>query len=238
VAKAVQRLAELDLEYTEIKASVAGRIGESDIFVGGLATKNSPKPLTLLSPLDPVQVKVRIGEREYLNYAQRARTDGNQKGSRVSDLQLLLADGSVYPQAGQLRSVDRAVDPQTGTLGVTLDFPNPEAILLPGTSIRVRVRTSEKGNVLLVPQRAIIELQGIRSVYVADNEDKVVSRTVTATDRVGSLWIIEKGLEAGERVIVEGIQKVQPGAKVQVKVEPEPKLEQTAESLQTNPKPN
>jgi RND family efflux transporter MFP subunit len=230
-ARATQRLAELNLDYTEIKAPVNGRIGESNLFVGALATKNSSQPLTLISPLDPIQVKVRIGEREYLNYVQKAADEG-ERGRRVAQLslQLLLGDGSTYRYPGRFRYADRAVDPQTGTLEITLDFPNPDLVLLPGTFSRVRVQTSEKSGVFLVPQRAIRELQGVRSVYLVDNEDKVVARTVTATERIGNLWVIEKGLEAGERVIVEGLQRAQPGAKVQVKVEPEPQLEQTAQS--------
>jgi RND family efflux transporter MFP subunit len=230
-ARATQRLAELNLDYTEIKAPVNGRIGESNIFVGGLATANSSQPLTLLSPLDPIQVKVKIGERDYLNYVQKTGTEA-EWGRRAADLafQLVLADGNAYRYPGRFRSADRAVDPQTSTLEITLDFPNPDLSLLPGAFSRVRVQTGEKSGVFLVPQRAIRELQGVRSVYVVDNDDKVVARTVTATERIGNLWVIDKGLEAGDRVIVEGLQRVQPGAKVQVKVEPEPKLEQTAQS--------
>jgi membrane fusion protein (multidrug efflux system) len=114
-ARATQRLAELHLDYTEIKAPVNGRIGESNIFVGGLATAQAPQPLTLLSPLDPIQVKVKIGEREYLSYIQKAR-DEAERGRRAADLafQLVLADGSPYRHPGRFRSADRAVDPQTG----------------------------------------------------------------------------------------------------------------------------
>jgi membrane fusion protein (multidrug efflux system) len=228
-ARATQRLAELNLNYTEIKAPVNGRIGESNIFVGGLATANSSQPLTLLSPLDPIQVKVKLGERDYLAYVQKVSTE-TERGRRAADLafQLLLGDGSTYRYPGQFRSADRAVDPQTGTLEITLDFPNPDFTLLPGTFSRVRVQTGEKSGVFLVPQRAIRELQGVRTLYLVDSEDKVVARTVTAADRIGGLWTIEKGLEAGDRVIVEGLQRVQPGVKVQYKVEPEPKLELAA----------
>jgi membrane fusion protein, multidrug efflux system len=230
-ARATQRLAELNLNYTEIKAPVNGRIGESNIFVGGLATANSTQPLTLLSPLDPIQVKVRLGERDYLAYVQKATTE-TERGRRAADLgfQLLLGDGSTYRYPGRFRSADRAIDPQTGTLEITLDFPNPDFTLLPGTFSRVRVQTGEKSGVFLVPQRAIRELQGVRTLYLVDNEDKVVARTVTAGERIGGLWAIEKGLEAGDRVIVEGLQRVQPGGKVQYKVEPEPTLEQTTQS--------
>jgi membrane fusion protein (multidrug efflux system) len=229
--RATQRLAELNLDYTEIKAPVNGRIAESNLFVGGLATKNSSQPLTLLSPLDPIQVKVKVGEREYLNYIQKARDEG-ERGRRAAELsfQLLLGDGSTYGYPGRFRSADRAVDPQTGTLEITLDFPNPTLSLLPGTFSRVRVQTGEKSGIFLVPQRAIRELQGVRSLYLVDNESKVVTRTVTAADRIGGLWVIEKGLAAGDRVIVEGIQRAQPGVKVEYKVEPEPQPEQTTRS--------
>jgi membrane fusion protein (multidrug efflux system) len=222
-ARATQRLADLNLDYTEIKAPLSGRIGESNIFVGALATKNSSQPLTLLSPLDPIQVKVKVGEREYLNYIQKTSA-AEKPGMRGSDLafQLLLSDGSTFKHPGRFRSADRAVDPQTGTLEITLDFPNPQLSLLPGTFSRVRVQTGEKSGVFLVPQRAIRELQGVRSLYLVDNEGKVVTRTVTAGDRIGGLWVIEKGLEAGDRVIVDGTQRVQPGMKVQYKVEPQP----------------
>jgi membrane fusion protein (multidrug efflux system) len=124
------------------------------------------------------------------------------------------------------------VDPQTGTLEITLDFPNPQATLLPGIFSRVKVQTGEKSGVFLVPQRAITELQGVRTVYVVGPEGTVEARTVTASDRLGSLWAIEKGLTAGDRVIVEGIQRVQPGMKVDVKTvpEPEPMPQRTTQS--------
>ena len=117
---------------------------------------------------------------------QKASTEA-ERGRRAADLsfQLLLADGSSYRYPGRFRSADRAVDPQRGTLEITLDFPNPDFTVLPGTFSRVRVQTGEKSGVFLVPQRAIRELQGVRSVYVVDNDDKVVSRTVTATERIG-----------------------------------------------------
>ena len=224
-ARANLRLADLNLGYTDIRAPVAGRIAESDAFVGTLATKNSPKPLTLLSPLDPIQVRVRIGERDYLNYTRTLSSNPEELKKQVAALyqfQLLLGDGSTYPYPGRFRSGDRAVDPQTGTLEIIIDFPNPQATLLPGIFSRVKIQTGEKSGVFLVPQRAITELQGVRTVYLVDKEGTVETRTVTATERLGNLWAIEKGLAAGDRVIVEGIQRVQPGMKVNVKTEPEP----------------
>jgi membrane fusion protein (multidrug efflux system) len=224
-ARAVLRLADLNLGYTDIRAPVAGRIAESDAFVGSLATQNAPKPLTLLSPLDPIQVKVKIGERDYLNYTRTLSSNQEERKKQVHEsfhFQLLLGDGSTYPYPGRFRSGDRAVDPQTGTLEIILDFPNPQATLLPGIFSRVKIQTGEKSGVFLVPQRAITELQGVRTVYVVGTEGTVETRTVTAAERLGNLWAIEKGLEAGDRVIVEGIQRVQPGIKVNVKTVPEP----------------
>jgi membrane fusion protein (multidrug efflux system) len=224
-ARASLRLAELNLGYTDIRAPVAGRIAESDAFVGTLATKNAPKPLTLLSPLDPIQVKVKIGERDYLNYTRTLSANEGERRKQVDasfHFQLLLGDGSTYPHPGRFRSGDRAVDPQTGTLEITLDFPNPQATLLPGIFSRVKIQTGEKSGVFLVPQRAITELQGVRTVYLVGKEGAVETRTVTAGERLGNLWAIDKGLAAGDRVIVEGIQRVQPGMKVNVKTEPEP----------------
>jgi membrane fusion protein (multidrug efflux system) len=234
-ARASLRLAELNLGYTDIRAPVTGRIAESEAFVGSLATKNSPEPLTLLSPLDPIQVKVKIGERDYLNYTRMLSPNQEERKKQVDTsfhFQLLLGDGSTYPYPGRFRSGDRAVDPQTGTLEITLDFPNPQAVLLPGIFSRVKIQTGEKSGVFLVPQRAITELQGVRTVYVVGPEGTVETRTVTASDRLGSLWAIEKGLTAGDRVIVEGIQRVQPGMKVDVKTvpEPEPMPQRTTQS--------
>jgi membrane fusion protein, multidrug efflux system len=227
-ARAQLRLAELNLGYTDIRAPVAGRIAESDAFVGSLATKNSSKPLTLLSPLDPIQVRVRIGERDYLNYSRILSANEEERKKQLGTLfhfQLLLGDGSTYPYPGRFRSGDRAVDPQTGTLEITLDFPNPQATLLPGIFSRVKIQTGEKSGVFLVPQRAITEVQGVRTAYLVGKEGTVETRTVTAGERLGNLWAIEKGLAAGDRVIVEGIQRVQPGMKVNVKTVPEPQPE-------------
>ena len=133
-ARATQRLAEFNLDYTEIKAPVNGRIGESNIFVGGLATANSTNPLTLLSPLDPIQVKVKIGEREYLDYTRRLSRLRQSAVRRAADARFSApaGDGSTYPYPGRFRSGDRAVDPQTGTLEITLDFPNPRLHLAAG----------------------------------------------------------------------------------------------------------
>lgn len=226
-AKAALDTAELNLSFTEIRSPVVGRAGETKVQVGGLAAANSPEPLTLVSPLDPIYVEFQVNERDYLEYIRRDVAAQKATGQRVptKPLQLLLADGSVYPHPGRFRYADRAVDVQTGTLKLIGDFPNPDRILLPGQFGRVRFETGTKEGVYLVPQRAIVELQGLRQVLLADSNDKVVQRTVTATDRVGNLWVIEKGLADGDRVIVDGLQKAMPGAQVTVNMTPAATLE-------------
>ncbi|MEP7362400.1 MAG: efflux RND transporter periplasmic adaptor subunit [Acidobacteriota bacterium] len=219
-AKAALQLAELNLSFTEIKAPTAGRIGETKIQIGGLVSANSPEPLTLISPLDPIYVEFTVTERDYLDYTRKqlASQQATGKGVPVAPLELLLADGTVYPYKGTYRYADRAVNVQTGTLKLIGDFPNPNRILLPGQFSRVRLRTGMKDGVFVVPQRAVQELQGLRQLLLLDKDDRVVARTVTATDRVGSMWVIEKGLSPGDRVIIDGLQKAFPGSQVAPKI--------------------
>lgn len=215
-ARAALKQAELNLSFTEIRAATEGRIGETSIQVGGLASANSPEPLTLISPLDPINVEFTVGERDQLEYSKARIAEGRTARQALSQqpLELLLADGSVYPHKGQIRFADRAVNVQTGTLKLIADFPNPNRYLLPGQFSRVRFQTGTKNGVYLVPQRAMQELQGLRLLSLLDKDDRVVQRTVTATERIGSLWVVEKGLSPGDRVIVDGLQKAAPGAKV------------------------
>lgn len=215
-AKAALQIAQLNLGFTEIKAPAAGRIGETKIQVGGLVSANSPEPLALISPLDPIFVEFTVTERDYLDYSktQFAKKQTAREALKKVPLELVLADGSVYPHAGSYRYADRAVNVQTGTLKLIGDFPNPDRMLLPGQFSRVRMRTGTKDGVFLVPQRAIQEMQGLRQLFLLDPEDRVVQRTVTATDRIGAMFVIEKGLNAGDRVIVDGLQKAIPGTQV------------------------
>jgi membrane fusion protein (multidrug efflux system) len=215
-AKAALQQAELNLGFTEIKAPTAGRVGETKIQIGGLVSANSPEPLTLISPLDPIFVEFTVTERDYLDYSRRQQAAQKATGRDipVAPLELLLADGSVYPHTGRYRYADRAVNVQTGTLKLIGDFPNPSRMLLPGQFSRVRVRTGMKEGVFVVPQRAVQELQGLRQLLLLDKDNRVVQRTVTATDRIGAMWVIEKGLQPGDRVIVDGLQKAFPGSQV------------------------
>jgi len=221
-AKAALRQADLNLGFTEIRSPAAGRIGETTVQVGGLASANSPQPLTLVSPLDPIYVEFTVNERDYLTYARDLAAQGRTPKDALSriPLQLMLADGSVYPHKGTFQFADRAVQVETGTLKLTATFPNPSGTVLPGQFSRVRMTATTKSGVFTVPQKAIQEMQGMRFVMLVGSDGVVSQRTVTATERIGSLWVIEKGLVAGDRVVVEGLQKAMPGAKVTAHVVP------------------
>jgi len=210
--RAVLRTAELNFEYATIRAPVSGRIGDTLVPVGGLVTKTAAQPLTTIVPLDPIWVRFKVSEGEYLAFQQRLEQDKDKV--RQSPLQLVLADNSIYPQRGHFENTVNQVDPKTGTLELQATFPNPQRTILPGQFGRVRVASTERKNVILVPQRAVQEMQGLQSVFTVDADNKVLARSVVTGERVGDRWIIQQGLKPGDRVIVEGVQKVRPGAVV------------------------
>lgn len=211
-ARAGLRTAELNLEYATIRAPVSGRIGDSLIQVGGLVTKSSPQPLTTIVPLDPIWVRFKVSESEYLNFQHRLEKEKVEV--RQSPLQLVLADNTIHPYRGHFENAVNQVDPKTGTLELQSTFPNPQRTILPGQFGRVRVTLGERRNVLLVPQRAVQEMQGLQSVFTVGPDNKVLARSVVVGERVDDRWIILQGLKPGDRVIVEGVQKVRPGAVV------------------------
>jgi membrane fusion protein (multidrug efflux system) len=221
--RALVRTAELDLEYATIRAPIGGVIGDSLIQVGGLVTRNAAQPLTTIVPRDPIWVRFKVSEAEVLAYRRLATS------SRLP-LHLILADGSVHPQPGRFENTVNQVDPRTGTLEVQATFPDPEHMLLPGQFGRVRVRSSEKKNAILVPQRAVQELQGLQSVLTVGPDNKVLSRSVVTGERIDERWIIEQGLRPGDRVIVEGVQKARPGAVVNPRPSRPPSSKQRASS--------
>jgi membrane fusion protein (multidrug efflux system) len=208
--KALLRTAELNLEYATVRAPISGRVGDTLIPVGGLVSKTSTQPLTTIVPLDPIWVRFKVSEGEYLA-TQRRKNHGE-----ISNipLELILADGTSLPSPGRIQNTVNQVDPKTGTLELQATFPNPRHVLLPGQFGKVRLRTEERPNAITVPQRALQELQGMQSVFTVGDDNKVVARNVVPGDRVGSDQIIEQGLKPGDRVIVEGVLKVRPGAVV------------------------
>ena len=210
-AKANIRQAKLNVEYCTVTSPITGIAGIRQVAPGNLVGHGDATLLTTVSNVNPMRVYVSISEREYLMY-QRMRAENKMRGA--GDLQLILADGSVFPERGRIIIADRAVDLKTGTLSLVAQFPNPRAVLRPGQFGRVRVAATVAENALLVPQRAVTQLQSANVVYVVADNNKVVIRTVTLADRVGSDYIVTDGVKVGERIIVEGLQKARPGSTV------------------------
>src|SRR5260370_478517 len=204
--RAMLRTAELNLEYATIRAPIGGRVGDSLLQVGGLVTKTSAQPLTTIVPLDPVWVRFQVSEAE-LPLFERAH-------SGAVPIELVLGDGIVHPHRGHIVNTLNSVNTKTGTMEVQAMFGNPDHAVLPGQFTRVRVRTAERMQALLVPQKAVQELQGQQSVLTLGPDNTVAVRGVVTAERVDQRWIVEQGLKPGEAVIVEGLQKVRPGARV------------------------
>ena len=202
--------AELNLQYGTIRAPIGGRVGDSLIPVGGLVTPNAAQPLTTIVPLDPIWVRFKVTEPEYLSWSKR----GLKVLGVELPLKLVLADDCDFPWPGHIENALNQMDAKTGTLEFQARFPNPQHTLLPGQFGRIRVQVEERKDALVVPQRAVQQLQNMQMVYTLDRNNRVEARPVTAGARAGDGWVIEKGLQPGDRVIVEGQMKVRPGALV------------------------
>ena len=216
-ARASVKTAELNLGFTRIISPIDGVAGIAQAQVGNLISTTS-SPLTTVSTVDPIKVFFTLNERDYLNFTKRNLIDA-QQGASVEqlELELLLADGTSYPQKGSFFFADRQVDPKTGAIRLAGIFPNPGNVLRPGQYGRVRAVISTKEEALLVPQRAVTELQGSYQVAVVGADNKIEIRTVKVSDRTGTMCIIEDGLKSGEIVVAEGTQKVKPGTVVNPK---------------------
>ncbi|HEY3595577.1 MAG TPA: efflux RND transporter periplasmic adaptor subunit [Polyangiaceae bacterium] len=209
--------ASANLSYTRIAAPISGLAGLAKVRVGSLVGQGEATLLTTVSQIDSVRVSYTISEQLYLSNPKKYQ---NTEGAEPTKLDLFLADGSRYPHPGTLSFLDRQVDPSTGTFTVLATFPNPEGLLRPGQYARVRdVREVEKG-VISIPQRAVTEFQGTQQVVVVGADDKAEVRPVGMGERVANRWIVQTGLKAGERVVVEGLQKVKNGIVVAPKPAP------------------
>lgn len=216
-AKASYKKAALDLEFTKISSPIDGIAGLANAQIGDLVGTPQSKPLTTISTVDPIKVYVSLSEAEYLQLAQEGRSGSSARAGRMP-LELILADGSTWKHQGSFAYADRQVDPQTGTLKVATVFPNPDNFLRPGQYAKVRAVIKQEAGALLVPQRAVSELQGRYQVAVVDADNVVRLRNVKVGERSENLWVVTEGLKAGERVVSEGIQKVKDGMKVVPKV--------------------
>jgi RND family efflux transporter MFP subunit len=216
-AEAAVETARINLDFTRLTAPIEGIAGQAQLQVGALVNLSSG-PVTSVSTVDPIKVYFTVGEPQYLEWRRRFPTESTrQAADKNLRLELILADGSTYPQTGTFYFADRQVNEGTGAIRIAGLFPNPGNILRPGGYGKVRAVIRLQQGALLVPQRAVSELQGGYQVAVIGGDDKVSIRTVKAGDRVGSQWIIAEGLNAGERVVAEGTQKVRPGMHVNPK---------------------
>jgi len=210
-AKASVQTAQLNLGFTRIIAPIDGIAGIAQAQVGNLISTTSG-PLTTVSTVDPIKVYFTLNEQEYLEFTKRNLIDAKPGASVAQlELELVLSDGTTFPEKGSFLFADRQVDPKTGAIRLAGVFQNPGNLLRPGQFGRVRAVTSTRDNALLVPQRAVSELQGSYQVAVVGDDNKIAIRPVKVGEKVDQNWIINDGLKAGERVVIEGTQRIRPG---------------------------
>jgi membrane fusion protein (multidrug efflux system) len=226
-AKAAVTQADLNLGYTTIKSPITGIVGKVMVDTGNLVGKADPTLLATVSTVDPIYVDFAIAEADYLRLAPRVRLDpqGRPQGAQTP-LDLALTDDRPLPQKGHIVFVERAIDQKTGTIGVRARFPNPEKTIRPGQFARIRGVVEQRADSVVVPQLAVQDQQGQKVVYVVEAGDKVAVRGLQLDERVGDVYVIKAGLKPGERVIVEGTQKVRPG----MQVTPVPKTDTKSEA--------
>jgi membrane fusion protein (multidrug efflux system) len=216
--KAAAETARINLGYTRVTAPISGRIGRSTVTDGALVTAYQPVALATIQQLDPIYVDVTQSTAELLRLNRRLQ-DGrlNREGTNQNKVKLLLEDGTTYPQEGTLQFRDVTVDPTTGSSILRIIFPNPDRVLLPGMFVRAVVKEGVHDQAILVPQQAVArDVKGNPITLIVGSEDKVQLRALTLDRTLGNQWLVSAGLNSGDRVIVEGVQKVRPGAVVKV----------------------
>lgn len=217
--RAAVRQAELNLDYASVKSPIDGIAGFASAQVGDLVGP-ATGVLTTVSTVDPIKAYFTVPDQRYVAYTQRwaGNPEGRAEHERNLEFELILANGSVYPHKGRLFAVANDVDVRTGAQRIATVFPNPDNSLRGGQFVRVRMRAEIRRDALLVPQRAVTDLQGIFQVVVIGADNKAEIRPVIVGRRLGPRWLVEEGLQPGERVVVEGLQKAQQG----VVVNPQP----------------
>ena len=221
--------ARLNLSFTRLTSPIDGVAGIAQQQVGALVSP-AGGPVTTVSTVDPAKVYFTVNEQVYLDFHRRYSTPATLDAARRQlRFELILADGTVYPQPGAFYMADRQVNPGTGAIRVAGLFPNPGNLLRPGQYGRVRTSIRTKEGALLIPQRAVTEMQGTYQVAVVGSDNKIAIRNVKTSDRVGDLWIVDEGLKPGERVVAEGVQKVRAG----MQVNPQPYTSGAAKPAET-----
>jgi membrane fusion protein (multidrug efflux system) len=222
-AQAAVTQAQLNLVYTTVRAPVDGIVSLLSVDQGNLVAVN--QQLATLSSVDPIITQFPLSEVTFLGLSKRTAPTARDRGVAAltaASFQLILPDSSVYPHPGTFRTVNNAVNSQSGTILVQALFPNPERLLRPGMYAQVRLKTQDRPNTVLVPQSAVQEVQGAKTIFVVGPDNSVTVRTITDGGPYGPFFVVLSGLQAGERVIVEGVQKVRPGAKVAPTLRPAP----------------
>ncbi len=210
--------AELNLGYTKITAPIDGLAGFANNQVGDLVGPASTTPLTTVSQIDPIKAIVTVGEAGFTDFfARYPDMEKRQALLKRIDFDLILGSGNVYPRKGKFYALDRNLDPKTGSIRYYVTFPNPDATLRPGQFGKVRFVPDTVRNALVVPQEAVTELQGNFQVVVVDQNNKVSIRPVKTGERIGAMWQVTEGLKAGDKVVVQGVQKAREGSTVTVK---------------------
>ncbi len=208
-AQASVASAAIQLGYTKIYSPLTGLAGENKVSAGNLVGRGESTLLTTISTIDPIRVKFSVSEQQYLDWKRKLGPEAESHATDTGLLQLILADGTVSPRRGDVTFADRQVDPRTGTLQVEASFPNPDQLIRPGQFGRVRLPLEVITNAVLVPQRALTEVQATYSVFLLGVDNTAQFRKVTPGPRVGTFYVISSGLQAGDKVILDGIQKLQ-----------------------------
>jgi len=214
--------ATLDLGYTKVLAPISGLAGFTKVKPGTLVGRGESTLLTTISQIDPIVLRVGVTEADYLRVAKGSPDRAAGSAPERGGIELTLADGTVHSEKGKVTTVERAVNASTGTLGLQISFPNPQSVVRPGQYGRARVLLETQTGALLVPQRAVQELQSLRSVAVVGSDNKVTFRNVKTGQRVDTMWVIEEGLKPGEQVVAEGLQALTDGMTVRTKPMPPP----------------
>lgn len=216
-AKAKVENARIQLGYTKIYSPIDGVIGRVQVDIGNLVGQGENTLLATASTVDPVYVSFSVSENDYVR-AQRSRKSQEMKQHGI--VKMILADGSEYEYQGKFDMIDRAIDPQTGTLGIRVKFPNPDKLLRPGQYAKVQILISQVPNAVVLPVRGIMDVQGMKSVYVVGEDGVVKNQPVKLGFESGELVVISEGVSIGDMVIVDGVRRVRPGMAIKPIVVP------------------
>ncbi len=213
-AEASLENSKIELGYTRVYAPFNGVVGISNLRVGDYASRaGSSSILTTISNISGVRVRFQISEREYLRIAAMTQEELSLAKKNV---QLILADGSTYPEKGEVNFADREIDPKTGTLTIEATFPNPKGLLRPGMFVKARILLSTYPNAIMVPQRAVVQLQSLSQIFTVTDSSTLKVTVIETGQKIGDAWIIKKGLKAGEKVAVIGTASLTPNSKIEV----------------------